>query len=105
MTSIEDVRLEQVIVHRVGNPTRGEECTVSDSLLTIEEEITQRLLHKYFLGSFNENELYRFTHLSELDLNEVYTYVRRIFDDKNTFISTSQDLARFLHSKFPPTRK
>ena len=99
MTGIDDVELQQVIVHKVGNPTRGEELQLSDERLTIEDEIVTKLLTRYFLGAFNENELHQFTHLSDLSLNEVYTYVSRIFENDTNFIEQSGLLAQFLYSK------
>ena len=99
MTGIDGVELQQVIVHKIGNPTRGEELQLSADLLIIEDEIVTRLLTRYFLGAFNENELYQFTHLSDLSLNEVYTYVSHIFENRNSFVQESSLLAQFLYSK------
>ncbi|WP_315817900.1 hypothetical protein [Paraflavitalea speifideaquila] len=78
MTGLDDVLLQKVMVHKVGNPSRGEELKLSENPLTLNDEIVQKLLTKYFLGAFNENELFRFTHLSDVNLNEVYNYVRAI---------------------------
>ncbi len=99
MTGIDSIELQQVIVHQIGNPTRGEELQLSAEPLVIEDEIVTRLLTRYFLGAFNENELHQFTHLSDLSLNEVYTYVRRIFEDRDSFVQQSGLLAQFLYSK------
>ncbi len=99
MTGIDNVLLQQVIVHKVGNPSRGEELKLSVNPLTLNDEIVKGLLTKYFLGAFNENELYHFTHLSDIELNEVYMYVRRIFEDKSAFTDQSVFLAQFLYSK------
>lgn len=57
------------------------------------------MLTKYFLSTFNENEHYHFTHLSDINLNEVFTYVTKIFDDPGSFIANSALLASFLYSK------
>ncbi|RYG31574.1 MAG: nucleoid-associated protein, partial [Chitinophagaceae bacterium] len=99
MTGTDSVALQEVIVHKIGNPTRGEEIQLSQEALRIEDEIVSRLLTRYFLGAFNENELYQFTHLSDLALNEVYTYVGRMFEERNSFIEQSKLLAQFLYSK------
>lgn len=99
MTGLDGVVLQKVMVHKVGNPSRGEELKLSENPLTLNDEIVQGLLTKYFLGAFNENELYRFTHLSDVELNEVYNYVRTIFDDVETFIPQAALLAQFLYSK------
>lgn len=99
MTGIDDVALNKVIVHKIGNPSRGEELRISDRLLTIDDEIVGQLLTSYFLKPFNENELYQFTHLSDLSLNEVYTYISRVFENPETFIDQSALLGQFLYSK------
>lgn len=99
MTGIEQVQLQQVIVHRVGNPSRGEELKLSVNPLTLNDDVVRALLTKYFLSAFNENELYRFTHLSDVGMNEVYRYVKEIFDDRTNFVEHSVLLAQYLYSK------
>jgi hypothetical protein len=99
MTGIDGVQLQQVIVHKVGNPSRGEDLKLSMNPLTLNDEIVSKLLTKYFLAPFNENELYHFTHLSDIEMNEVYTFVRRIFEDRESFTQQSALLAQFLYGK------
>jgi hypothetical protein len=99
MTGIDSVQLKEVIVHKIGNPTRGEDIKLSENPLTLNDEIVRGLLTKYFLGAFNENEQYRFIHLSDINLNEVFTYVTQIFEDPTSFTSNSALLAQFLYSK------
>jgi hypothetical protein len=99
MTNIDSVQLEKVIVHKVGNPTRGEELKLSAHPLTLNDEIVRALLSKYFLGAFNEHEQYQFTHLSDLSMNEVYHYVSNLFDEPKKFTQYSIQLAQFLYSK------
>lgn len=99
MTGINDVVLQNVIVHKVGNPSRGEELRLSENSLALTDEIIRGLLTKYFLGSFNENELYHFSHISDLTLNEAFTYVGVMFNDKQRFVEQSVFLAQFLYSK------
>ncbi len=99
MTSIDSVQLEQVIVHKIGNPTRGETLQLSTNPLTLNDEIVRGLLTKYFLGPFNEHEQYQFTHISDLGLNEVYHYATQLFADPKSFTKQSVLLAQFLYSK------
>jgi hypothetical protein len=99
MTGIENVMIQSAIVHKVGNPTRGEELKLSANTLTLNDPIVQQLLLKYFLGAINENDLYNFTHLHDLNLNEVYTYVSAIFSNKDELTIQSYKLAQFLYSK------
>jgi hypothetical protein len=99
MTGIDSVLLNQVIVHKVGNPSRGEELKISLNPLTLNDEIVRGLLTRYFLGAFNEHELFRFTHLSDLGMNEVYNYVAGIFRDPQSFVQQSHFIAQYLYSK------
>lgn len=99
MTNIDSVELEQVIVHRIGNPTRGEELKLSATPLTLNDSIVRGMLSHYFLGAFNEHEQYQFTHLSDLSMNEVYQYVTGLFEEPKQFTQQSIRLAQFLYSK------
>lgn len=99
MTGIDSVQLERVIVHKVGNPTRGEELKLSENPLSLNDPIVRNLLARYFLAPVNENEQYQFTHISDLDLNEVYHYVKGIFDEPKQFTLQSAMLAQFLYNK------
>lgn len=99
MTSTDSVDLNEVIVHKVGNPTRGEALGLSTRPLTLNDEVVRGLLTKYFLGPFNEEDQYHFSHLSSLAMNEVYTYVTTLFNEPAQFVSCSARLAQFLYSK------
>ena len=99
MTGIDSVVLRQAIIHKVGNPTRGEELKLSAHALTLNDDIVRKLLTHYFLHSFNEAEQYHFTHISDVALNEVYAYISAIFDNPKTFDAQSALLAQFLYSK------
>lgn len=99
MTGIESVLLKKAIVHKVGNPTRGEELQLSANALTLNDPIVQQLLLKYFLGSINENDLYNFTHPDDVNLNEVYLYVKDIFQKPDDLVGKSHKIANFLFSK------
>lgn len=99
MTGIEQVQLEQVIVHKVGNPSRGELLQLSVNPLTLNDELVRSMLTRYFLGPFNADEQYHFTHLSDIGLNEVFNYVSGIFDNPKSFAQQSALLAHFLYSK------
>lgn len=99
MNALENVSIQQAIVHKVGNPSRGEQLLLSPHSLTLNDELVRSLLVRYLLSPFSENELYRFTHLSDLQMNEVYRYVREIFEQPQRFVPASHLLAQLLYSK------
>lgn len=99
MTGIKNVEIVQAIVHKVGNPTRGEVLKLSSNALSLNDTIVRELLVKYFLSPFNEHEQYHFTHMSDVNMNEVYTYVSEIFANPKNFVAQSALLANFLYNK------
>ena len=99
MTGIDSVQLAEVIVHRIGNPTRGESLQLSPHALTLNDPIVKGLLVKYFLSPFNDQECYHFTHLSDVQLNEVYQYTGAIFKDPSALLAKSHLIAQFLYGK------
>lgn len=99
MTGTDRSIIEKVIVHKVGNPSRGEELKLSQNPLTLNDDLVKSMLSKYFLGAFNENDQYHFTHLNDIELNEMYNYATHIFENPDEFLPYSALIAQFLYSK------
>lgn len=92
-------RIQNLIIHEIGNKLRDEKVFLSETLQDLNEELENILLN-YFLKSFlMQKDLYKFHHNSDINLNEVYTYSKKIFktDDKSSFIKFSQDIAKHLY--------
>ena len=92
-------KIKYLIIHEICNKLRNAKVFLSDSLQNIDEHLENILLN-YFLKSFlTQQNFYHFTHNSDLNLNEVYTYSKDIFY-KNTetlFIETSKNIAKHLY--------
>lgn len=91
-----------IITHYVGNRLKDDELILSEEP-SVFDEPTQQILWKYVLSAFKAPEFYQFTHTVDLDMNNVYTLAKNIFDDPNTVNKKSQDLAKVLyeHSQHP----
>jgi hypothetical protein len=90
-------RMQAISLHVVGNKQRGEGVRLSKGTLDMDSEDTRDTLKNYFLKSFTSAELFRFTHASSLDLNEVYSYARDIFQGKGSFEESAVFIARHLY--------
>ncbi len=90
--------IKNIIVHNIGNKLREEEIQISRSLLEVDEPVKELLL-KYFLSPFTSNEYYNLHHESEVQLNEVFTYVARIFDNPDELLVQSINLAKHLYEQ------
>lgn len=90
--------ITQIAVHHVGNKTNDEELNLSKSLLDSSNDILKELLMQYFLKPFAEPEFFSFTFSNEdVNLNPVYNFASRIFDNTESFFENSVHLAKHLY--------
>jgi hypothetical protein len=92
-------KIKHLIIHEIGNKLRDEKILFSETLQTLDEDLENILLN-YFLKSFLiQKDFYCFSHNSSLNLNEIYSYSKNIFQQSNatSFIQTSQDIAKHLY--------
>src|SRR5690606_32197942 len=94
--------ISAIITHYVGTRLKDDEPILSEEP-SVFDEPTQAILWKYVLSSFKAPEFYQFTHAAELDLNNVYTIAKSVFQNPQNITSKSQDLAKVLfeHSQHP----
>ena len=91
--------IKNFIIHEIGNKLRDEKLFLSSTVQIIDEELENTLLN-YFLKPFiKENDFFTFNHNTTLELNEVYTYSKKLFlqEDTSNFIEFSQNIARHLY--------
>lgn len=96
--------LAQLTIHKVGNMSQEEPLICSQAPLQLEDEMIGQLLLTYFIQPFtNSAEYFRFFHEADIQLNEVFQYCRRIFEDKENFQEQSVNIAKHLykHSTHP----
>ena len=97
MFQFDDTSLEQIVVHRVGNPADNEGVGFSNHTIQPSDAIGE-LLHKYFLSPFKTEQLYHLTGENEVAENPVYQSVKAIFESPNTnFMPESKKLAKHLY--------
>jgi len=96
MLHTEDISIDTLAVHKVGNKSQEEGIRFSAAPMKVDDAV-QSLLLQYFLSPFKSEEYYNLTHESDIALNEVYTFVSQIFDRPETFYEQSVNLARHLY--------
>lgn len=102
MIYTEYIKIVSSVVHIVGNKALDEGLFLSDNLLSLDDNTNQILL-KYLLSPFKNDNYYQMWHENDMSFNEVYTFVSKIFEDKNKFLEMSRALARhmYAHSNHP----
>lgn len=94
----ENSTISDIAVHKVGNKQQDESITLSKHVISPSDEITN-LLNTYFLSPFKSQEFFKLHHDTSLELNEVYSYVSKIFSDKTQLHEQSKNLAQHLYNK------
>ncbi len=98
MIDFSDAELSRLVIHGVGNKTNEEELIISEKAVPVNDAIGS-LLTTYFTLPFKEPEFYSFSHVSDLNMNEVYTYVKNIFHDRSSLYLQSINMARHLYEQ------
>lgn len=97
MIDFAQIKLEDIAIHQVGNKLREEGLKISNKEISFAGDETETWLMKYFLSSFNDSEVYNFSHASDLSLNEIYVFVKRLFASPGTLHQASIDIAKHLY--------
>ena len=62
MFNFDDINLDQIVVHNVGNKHHEETLKLSKQGIQLEDDDVRDILLKYFLSAFNKEEFYNFQH-------------------------------------------
>jgi hypothetical protein len=96
MLSFDETILGKLSIHHIGNKSRDEGLIASDKPVDVEDDV-RALLTKYFTQAFKESSFHHFHHPEDLSLNEVYVYLKEIFNDPDTLHFQSLKIARHLY--------
>jgi len=93
-----DSYISSVCIHCVGNKIADDRIRYSLLPTKINENI-KGVLTTYFINAFIFDEYFQLYHDSDLNLNEVYTYVSKIFDNPDSLYMQSVNLAMHLYNQ------
>ena len=103
MIRYNNILLNRIAVHRVGNKSRVERNFVSESLFVLNEELTAAFM-KYFIKPLKRAESYYHFAVSEeegKDLNDhpLYTAAKAIFEHPENLLAASKDILQHLYEQ------
>ena len=95
MIKVKEIKIATIQV--VGNKTRGEGLSAASVLADVSgsSEFLTKLVEK----SFTMDDLKRFSYIESVELNPVYQFVSKMFDDKEAFLKQSVNIATFLYDQ------
>lgn len=101
MIDVSQINIHQLIVHRVGSAARDEGVVVSEQLIddVAEDERLRHALTHYFVKPFKFDWFSRFHHEADLQLNEVYMFACRIFQQPSSFQEQSVHILNHLYAQ------
>jgi len=99
MIYCENSAINGIAVHFIGNKTNSELCKLSKYCLRL-NDADKALLVRYFVAPFiKSTEYFNFYHETDLKYNEVFDYVSAIFDNPETLLEQSVNLAKHLYEQ------
>lgn len=89
--------IKKATIQVVGNKTRGEGLSAASVLADVSgsSEFLTKLVEK----SFMMDDLKRFSYIESVELNPVYQFVSKVFDDEEAFLKQSVNIATFLYDQ------
>lgn len=89
--------ISSLAIHNVGNKNNDEGIFLSEQNTEVDSSLNEILI-SYFISSFRSNEYYNLHHDSDINLNEVFIFAGKIFDDPGNLFEQSVNLARHLYN-------
>jgi len=93
LLEVSESKLTQYVFHYVGDTLILGEEAYSGAPVMLEAAFTQLAFNKMDL-----DQQFEFFHESNIDLNEIYTFSKTIFENQNSFLEQSNNIATHLHS-------
>lgn len=94
----EYIKIKVLALHIVGNKLNQDSLGFSKYYIELSDELEYNLSY-YFLSHFKSEEQYHFFHDIDLQHNETFIYVSRIFENPNDLMEQSKNLAIHLYNQ------
>ena len=98
MIPSENSNINDIAIHQVGNKANDDLLRLSSSEINIHEDVKE-ILVSYFLSSFKSQEYFNFYHDIDLNMNEVFACATTIFDNPDSLLDQSVNLAKHLYEQ------
>lgn len=89
--------IKAATIQIVGNKTRGEGLSSASSLADVSD--SSDFLTKLIEKSFTMDDLKCFSYIESVELNPVYQFASKIFNDNETFLKQSVNIATYLYDQ------
>ncbi|MBI5538847.1 MAG: nucleoid-associated protein [Bacteroidia bacterium] len=98
MFGLQSASIKSLMLHKVGNKTANEGVHISKTELDLNEELRE-ILKRYFISAFKSEEFFNLNHESDLKLNEIFSFASEIFDNPDSLVEQSKNIAKHLYEQ------
>ncbi len=96
MVDYSAINIDKLIIHKVGNKKKEIENQISKGLCSVGEDLSANLINYFFTPFSKQIEVNKLHHHSDLDLNDIYNYSKKLFTKKDSFQNISIDILTHL---------
>jgi len=96
---IDEISMERVILHKLGNKSRDESFNISENEQKLTDDVQEAML-TYFLKGINLEQQYEFNHEHDLSMNHINKVCSSIFSNpKENLYDGSVSILKYLYDK------
>ena len=99
MVDYSAINIDRLIIHKVGNKKKQIENQISKSLCNVSEDLSTSLINYFFTPFSKQIEVNKLSHHSDLALNDIYNYSKKLFNKKGSFQDISVDILTHLYEQ------
>ncbi len=99
MVDYSAITIDKLIIHKVGNKQKKIENLISKGLYNVTEELSSHLINYFFSPFSKQIEVNKLTHHSNLELNDIYSYSKKLFSNVNSFQEISESILTHLYEQ------
>lgn len=92
MVDYSAINIDRLIIHKVGNKQKKIENQVSRGLCHVDEDLSSNLINYFFSPFVKQIEVSKLHHHSDLELNDIYSYAKRLFNNPSSFQGISKSI-------------
>lgn len=97
MLQTEQSSLSRLVIHWVGNKAKEEDLRLSQRESGL-DATTLKIVWEYLRSAFKQPDFYRFSHPTDLALNNVYATAQQVFAQPDNLLEYSGALAKLLYA-------
>ena len=99
MVDYSAINIDRLIIHKVGNKQKKIENKLSNKLCFLDEDLSTNLINYFFTPFSKEIEVNKLHHHSDLKLNELYNFSRKLFGNQGNFQEISNNILNHLYEQ------